>query len=150
MPSGFSIHWFEKPSKDDRRHPKSLYIEARFDEVLIKRVLIDNGASINILPLATFKKLERDANELVNTDVVVSGFNGRVSACLGVITISLRVGRREKETIFFVINVAPIFNASLGRDWLHKARDIPATLHQELDFWYNDKMKVVGGTLCTN
>lgn len=104
------------PSEENIQHLNPLYVEAHFNGVSIGRVLVDNRASINVLPFTTFRKLQRSASELVDTDVVVSGFNGRASAYLGVIPIALQLGSRTKETAFFVIDVVTNLNALLGRD----------------------------------
>lgn len=84
------------------RQLRSLYIEARFDEILIKRVLFDNGATTNVLTLSVFKVSEKNPDDLVGTGVIVSGFNRRASAYLRVVPILLRVRNREGVTTFFV------------------------------------------------
>ncbi|KAI4341075.1 hypothetical protein MLD38_025845 [Melastoma candidum] len=126
-----------------KQHMHSLYIVATFDGVLVGRVLIDNGATVNVLPLTKFRLLGYKSSELVRTDVAVSGFNGRKSECLGICSVHLGVGRHEQETAFFVIDIAPSFNALLGRDWLHKAAAIPSTLHRELILWLDSEIETI-------
>ncbi|KAI4330373.1 hypothetical protein MLD38_028667 [Melastoma candidum] len=110
---------------------------------VVSRVLVDNGATINVFPPSRFKRLGYKPCDLVKTSVAVSGFNGRKSECLGVFSMHLEVGRQERETAFFVIDIIPTFNALLGRDWLHKAAAIPSTLHRELLLWVNSEIETI-------
>ncbi|KAI4340695.1 hypothetical protein MLD38_025505 [Melastoma candidum] len=92
-PAGFPLNWLEKPSDSMKQHMHSLYITATFDGTVVSRVLVDNGAIINVLHLSRFKMLGYKPHDLVKTNVVVSGFNGRKSECLGVFSVHLEVGR---------------------------------------------------------
>lgn len=46
---------FKPPSSDMRHHLKPLYISASFDGIMLNKVLVDNGAAVNILPCRTFR-----------------------------------------------------------------------------------------------
>jgi len=43
---------FEKPSYDERQHLKTLFVKGRVDGQPISKILIDGGATINIMPYA--------------------------------------------------------------------------------------------------
>ena len=47
---------FEKPSKRMSQHLKPLFVKVHMDGIPINRVLVDNGATINILPWGMLKK----------------------------------------------------------------------------------------------
>jgi hypothetical protein len=47
---------FEKPTKLGG-HMKPLYIKGHIDETPVGRMMIDGGASVNIMPLTLFEKL---------------------------------------------------------------------------------------------
>jgi hypothetical protein len=42
----------------------------------VNRVLVDNGEAINILPTSMLRKLFKTENDLIVTNVSVSGFTG--------------------------------------------------------------------------
>ena len=42
----------------------------------IDRVLVDNGAAVNILPWGMLKKINKIEADLIQLDVLVSGFAG--------------------------------------------------------------------------
>jgi len=45
---------FEKPSDDERRHLKALFVKCRVDGQPISKIIIDGGAAINIMPHAVY------------------------------------------------------------------------------------------------
>ena len=62
---------FEKPSDDERPHPKALFVKGRVDGQPISKILIDGGAAINIIPYAVYQKLGKGDQDLTKTDMVV-------------------------------------------------------------------------------
>ncbi|MBT1649161.1 retropepsin-like domain-containing protein, partial [Klebsiella pneumoniae] len=48
---------FPKQASNMTKHLRPLYVKANFNGRPISRVLIDNGASVNILPTSVFKRL---------------------------------------------------------------------------------------------
>ena len=85
------------------QHLKPLYIKAHMDERPVKRVLVDNGAEVNILPTSMFRKLLKIENDLIATDVSISGFAGRATKIKGVIPIEVKVGSKIATVAFFVV-----------------------------------------------
>jgi hypothetical protein len=55
-------------------HMKPLFIWGDLDGMSIRHMLIDGGASINILPLSLFKKLDHVDGDLKHTNLCLSGF----------------------------------------------------------------------------
>lgn len=64
---------FEKPEKPSQ-HLKPLFIKGHIDGKLVGRMLVDNGAGINVMPLSIFSKLGRDESDLKKTNMGLSGF----------------------------------------------------------------------------
>ncbi|CAL9000921.1 unnamed protein product, partial [Prunus brigantina] len=49
-------------------------------------------------------------------------------------------------TVFFVVETTTLFNALLGRDWIHGSMCVPSSLHQFLQFWHDDgSVEIVQG-----
>ncbi|EEF41744.1 conserved hypothetical protein [Ricinus communis] len=63
---------FEKPPTRMTRHIRPLYIKAEANGVLINRVLIDEGAWANVLPLRMLKKLHIKKENFSETDVLMT------------------------------------------------------------------------------
>lgn len=68
---------FDKPEEKMSSHLKPLYIQAHLDGVKVNRVMIDNGAAVNILPYHMLRKLGKSSDDLIHTDVTVSDFAGQ-------------------------------------------------------------------------
>jgi hypothetical protein len=66
---------FGKP-KNSGVHMKPLFIQGHLDGMPVEHMLIDGGASINILSLSLFKKLDHIEGELKCTNLSLSGFAG--------------------------------------------------------------------------
>jgi hypothetical protein len=64
---------FEKP-ENPGAHMKPLFIWGHLDGMPIEHILVDGGASVNILPLSLFKKLGHIEGDLKRTNLSLCGF----------------------------------------------------------------------------
>ncbi|GKV42187.1 hypothetical protein SLEP1_g49624 [Rubroshorea leprosula] len=133
----------EKPEEKMARHIRPLYINAHMDGTPISRVLVDNGAAVNVLPTCMLYKIGKSLDDLVHTEVTISDFTGGVNRLRGVLPVELTVGNKTLMSAFFVVDTVATYNALLGRDWIHSSWCVPSSLHQKLIFWNGSKAKVV-------
>ena len=105
----------EKSSVEMTRHIKPLYIRAHFNGNPVSNVLIDNGSTVNVMPLRMLRALRWSINDLIETEVVVSAFTREVSRTLG-IPIDITIGRKTALSAFFVIDTTTNYNILLERD----------------------------------
>jgi hypothetical protein len=133
---------FEKP-ENPNAHMKPLFIWGHFDGTPVGHMLVDRGASINILPLSLFKKLDHVEGELKCTNLSLSGFAGDPTEVKGIICKELTVGSKTMPTTFFVVDVKGRYNMLLSRDWIHANGCVPSTLHQCIIQWIDDEVEVV-------
>jgi hypothetical protein len=133
---------FEKP-KESSHHLKWLCVWGHIDEKPISRMLVDGGAVINLMPYSVFKKLGREDDELVKTNLMLNDVGGNPMEALGVVSMELTIGSKSLATTFFVIEVQCNYSVILGRDWIHVNHCVPSTLHQFLMWWINDEIEVV-------
>lgn len=116
------------------RHLKPLYVTTHLIGQPINKVLIDNGAIVNILPSKMMKVLGKTSEDLIPTEITVGNFTGGCSPAKGVLSIQLQIGNRVTNTTFFVIDACSNYNVLLGRDWIHVNGCVPSSLHQALIF----------------
>jgi hypothetical protein len=57
------------------------------------------------MPYSVFKKLGREDDELVKTNLTVNGVGGNPMEARGVVTMELTVGSKSLATEFFVVEV---------------------------------------------
>jgi hypothetical protein len=134
---------FEKP-KEPVKHLKPLYVKGHINGSPVARMLVDGGAVVNLMPYSVFKKLGLDENDLMKTNMVLNGFEGKEKTeAKGVMSVELTVGSKSLATAFFIAEVQGNYNVILGRDWLHANQCVPSTLHQFLIQWVDDEVEVV-------
>jgi hypothetical protein len=122
---------FEK-SKESSQYLKPLYVWGHINGMLISRILIDSGATVNLMPYSIFKKLGRDDDELVKTNLMLNGVGGNLMEARGVVSMELTLGSKLLATTFFVVEVQGNYSVILGHDWIHANHCVPSTLHQFL------------------
>jgi hypothetical protein len=120
---------FEKP-ENPGAHMKPLFIRGHLDGMPIGHMLMDGGASINILPLPLFKKLGHIEGDLKHTNLSLSSFAGDPTEVKEIIYKELTVESKIVPMAFFMVDVKGCYNVLLGRDWIHANECVPSTLHQ--------------------
>jgi hypothetical protein len=63
---------FEKP-EESSQHMKPLYVRGHIDERPISRMLVHGGTTINLMPYSIFKKLGREDDKLMKTNLMLNG-----------------------------------------------------------------------------
>jgi hypothetical protein len=104
---------FEKPVELSQ-HLKSLYVRGHIDRKSISRMLIDGGAAINLMSYFIFKKLGREDNELVKTNLMLNSMGGNPMEAQDVISMELTIGSNSLTTAFFIIKVQGNYSVILG------------------------------------
>jgi hypothetical protein len=95
-------------------------------------MLIDGGAAVNLMSYSIFKKLGREDDELVKTNLMLNGVGGNPIEARGVVSMELTVGSKSLATTFFVVEVQCNYSVILDHDWIHANHCVPSTLHQFL------------------
>jgi hypothetical protein len=106
-------------------------------------MLIDGGATVNLMPYSIFKKLRRVDDVLMNTILMLNGVGGNSMEARGVVSMELTIGSKSLATAFFVVEVQGNYSVILGCDWIHANHCIPSILHQFLIQWINNEVEVV-------
>ena len=65
------------------RHLKALYMKGFVDGKPMNKILVDGGASINLMPYTTFRKLGKGPGDLLETDMMLRDFGGNTSKTRG-------------------------------------------------------------------
>ena len=72
---------FKKPVK--HWHLKALYVKGFVDGKPMNKMLVDGGASVNLMPYTTFRKLGKGPEDLMETDMMLKDFGGNTSKTRG-------------------------------------------------------------------
>lgn len=107
-------------------------------------MLVDSGAIVNLMPYSLYKKLGCKDEELVRTNMTITGVGGGVPLpAKGIANVELTIGSKTLATAFFVADVQGSYNLILGHDWIHTNQCVPSSLHQFLIQWVGDAIEVV-------
>ncbi|VVB04402.1 unnamed protein product [Arabis nemorensis] len=100
----------------------------------MKRTLIDNGSSTNILFMEAFKGLGLKEEELTRKSTSLIGFSGEVKQTVGEVTLPVYTGGVNRQTKFLIVDCASAYNAIMGCPWILEMGAVPSTLHQVIKF----------------
>ena len=59
------------------RHLKALYVKGFVDGKPMNKMLVNGGASVNLMPYTTFHKLGKGPGDLIETDMMLKDFGGQ-------------------------------------------------------------------------
>jgi hypothetical protein len=77
-------------------------------------MLVDGGACVNIMPYNLFRKLGYGEEELMKTNMTLSGLSGEAGDAKGIVSKELTMGSKTIPEAFFVVNVKAKYIAFLG------------------------------------
>ncbi|XP_026459963.1 uncharacterized protein LOC113360705 [Papaver somniferum] len=102
----------------------------------VRRILVDNGRSVEVLFYDTFKRMELSDYILVPSTYRIYGFNGTVTIPKGKVTLRVSDGGGYLDTLttFCVVDVSSPYEAIVGRPWIAGIKGVASAYHQRLRF----------------
>ena len=107
----------------------------------MSKMLVDGGASVNLIPYITFRKLGKGLGDFIETDMMLKHFRGNAFKTKGAMNVELTIGSKTLLTTFFIIVGKGSYNLLLGHDWIHANCCVPSTMHQCLIQWHGDDIE---------
>ena len=130
----------DKIPPDGHGSTKTLHITTKVKDCTLPKVLIDNGSSLNVMPLSTLMRLPVDRSYMKHSKTVVRAFDGTRQEVTGVIEIEMQIGPCTFNVEFQVMDISPSYKFLLGRPWIHIARAVSSTLHQKIKFVIEEQL----------
>ncbi|XP_058219380.1 uncharacterized protein LOC131329949 [Rhododendron vialii] len=115
-------------------HNDALVITLRIRTFNVRRILVDQGSSAEVMYYSLFKDLKLSDTDLHPSEVPLIGFSRAPVWPLGMITLPIRAGSVVLDMEFVVVDVPSPYNAIVRRTWLHKLKAIASTYHQVVRF----------------
>jgi hypothetical protein len=105
---------FQNP-EDSINHLKPLHVKGHINGMPVHNILVDSGAIVNLMPYSLYKKLGGTADELIKTNMTISGVGGcDPIPTKGVASMELTIGSKTLATAFFVAEVQGSYNLDLS------------------------------------
>ncbi|XP_074355606.1 uncharacterized protein LOC141695252 [Apium graveolens] len=102
----------------------------------VMRVLVDNGAFVDILFHDTFIRMGYNESQLAPSDAPIYAFNHMECKVEGAIQLPVTIGEEPREAThilnFQVVKEASTYNAIMGRIGIHDFKAVPSTYHMVL------------------
>ncbi|XP_021866632.2 uncharacterized protein [Spinacia oleracea] len=133
--AAMTITFDDSDSTDaQQEHHDGLVISLPIGNALIKRILIDNGSSANVLFLEALQEMGLEENSIIRRSTVLVGFSGESLRTVGEISLPTYAEGVNVMTKFSVVDCPSAYNVILGRPWIHKMKAVPSTYHQSIKF----------------
>ncbi|XP_074374545.1 uncharacterized protein LOC141714952 [Apium graveolens] len=104
----------------------------------VKRVIVDNGALMDILHYDTFIRMEYNDSQLTPADMPIYGFAGVECPVEGIIKLPLTMGHEPRQASqmlnFMVVKAGSTYNAIMGRTGIHAFKIVPSSYHSVIKF----------------
>ncbi|XP_017250759.1 uncharacterized protein LOC108221388 [Daucus carota subsp. sativus] len=119
-------------------HDDPLVITLVIGNSSVKRGLVDNGASVDILFYDAYEKMGYSDTQLTPSDMPIYGFNNVETKIKGMIQLPVTMGTEPRQATcmlnFLVVKASSTYNAILGRTGIHASKAIPSTYHMKIKF----------------
>ncbi|XP_059650167.1 uncharacterized protein LOC132295922 [Cornus florida] len=124
-------------------HNRPLYVTASLNGVELKRAFLDNGSSLNIMPLEIFRRTGLPSEKLIRKSTEITGFGSDIRRTEGYVTTELVIGKFKGPVKFHVIDSDTPYHLLMGRGWMHKFGIVPSSYHQCIKVFWNGKQVTV-------
>ena len=125
------------PSKVITPDHDSLVLTLCFNDFDVHRVLVDPGSAADLLQLPAFRQMNIYFDRLSSVGRILSGFNGATTVTMGDIALPVKAGPVVQQVLFSVVEDLGLYNAIVGRAWLHAMKAVPSTYHQMISYLTN-------------
>lgn len=126
-------------------HP--LNIELVIKHYKLKRVLIDNGSTLNLCTLKFIMQIGYIVKNLYNQCITIKAYDNVEKSSVGMINLPIQVGPIIQDTLCHIVDLDLPFNILLGRPWIHVMQVVSSTYHQCLKFPYQGYEITIHGAL---
>jgi hypothetical protein len=92
--------------KESVNHLKPIFVCGHVDGISISRMLVDVGAVVNLKPYSLYRKLGKQNNNMIRTNMTLNGVGSDSPIkAKGVTSIELTTGTKTLDVAFFIAEV---------------------------------------------
>ncbi|XP_021598919.1 uncharacterized protein LOC110604945 [Manihot esculenta] len=140
-------------SKDARGvqmpHDDTLVIEAVIHNFRVRKVLVDDGSKVNLLPYRVFQQRNILEEHLMRDQVPVKGIEGTSVAVEGKVKVAFTLGEsplsRTHYTVFLIVKLPLSYNAILERSMLYNFEAMTSIRYLSVKFPTKAGVKIIQG-----
>ena len=126
-------------------HDDALVITLQIRGYDVKRIMVDQGSTVEIMYPDLYKGLNLRAEDLTPYSSPLVSFEGTVIIPKGQIRLPVQTGSETVEVDFIVVDAYFLYTAIVTRPWLHTLGAISSTLHQKIKYSSEGRIKEILG-----
>ena len=115
-------------------HDDALMITLRIGGYDVKKVMVDQGSTAEIMYPDLYKGLSLRAEDLTLYSSPLVSFEGKVIILRGQIRLPVETGSEIVEVDFIVVDAYSPYTVIVARPWLHTLGVVSSTLHQKVKY----------------
>ncbi|KAG8633903.1 hypothetical protein MANES_18G146801v8 [Manihot esculenta] len=131
-------------------HDDALVIEAVIHNYRVKKILVDDGSKVNLLPYRVFQHMGIPEEQLVRDQAPIKGIGGVPVPVEGKVKLALTLGEAPKNrthyAVFLVVKLPLSYNAILGRPALFDFEAVTSIRYLAMKFPTEAGVGVVRGS----
>nr|XP_023874919.1 uncharacterized protein LOC111987432 [Quercus suber] len=119
-------------------HDDALVVTLRIGEYDVRRVMVDQGSSVEIMYPDLYKGLHLKPKNLTAYDSPLMSFDGKVVIPKCQIRLPVQAGSEVVEVDFIVVDTYSPYTTIMAKPWLHTLGAVSSTLHQKVKYPLGD------------
>ena len=124
-------------------HNDTLVITLRIGGYDVKRVMVDQCSTAEIMYPDLYKGLNLKAENLMPYNSPLVSFEGKVIIPKGQVRLPVQTGSKVVEVDFIVVDAYSPYTAIIARPWLHTLGAVSSTLHQKVKYPSEGQIKEI-------
>ena len=124
----------------------ALVVTLRIGGYDVKRLLVDQGSTVEIIYPDLYKGLNLRSEDLTTYDSPLVSFEGKTIIPKGQIRLPIQTDSEIVEVDFIMVDSYSPYIAIVVRPWLHTLGAISSTLHQKVKYPFHDQVKEIVGS----
>ena len=129
-----------------KSHDDALVVTLRIGGYDVKRVLVDQGSSAEIMYPDLFRGLKLRSMDHTYYDSPLIGFDGKIFFLKGQIKLLVQAGSKVMEMNFIVVNAYFPYIAIVARPWLHVMGAVSSTMDLKVKYPLGDQVEELVGS----
>ena len=126
-------------------HDDALVITLRIGGYDVKRVMVDQGSTAEIMYPDLYKGLNLNAEDLTPYSSPLVSFEGNIIIPKGQVRLPLQTSLEVVEVDFIIVDAYSPYIAIIARPWLHTLGAVSSTLHQKVKYPSGGQIKEILG-----
>ena len=127
-------------------HDDTLVITLRIWRYDMKRVMVDQGSTTEIIYPNLYKGLNLKFEDLTPYSSPLVSFEGKLIIPKGQIKLPVQTGSEVVKVDFIVVEAYSPYIAIVARPWFHTLGEVSSTLHQKIK--YSSESQKIGRASC--